>query len=248
MSHATTDEEMTGLAALYALGALEGAEARDFERHVAGGCEACAAELREFLAVAADLALAAPPAEPPPDLRERLLSLVSGDPEQSRQTDPRAQATVEAAIEDVERSDGAEDERATIAAGSTRGSKTDSGRESQVEGAAGFVVVRAGEGEWSATENEGVSVKLLFVDRERATVTTLVRMEPGARIPAHRHLGLEQCLLLEGDLRSGPIEMSAGDFNCSFPGSIHNELTTRGGALFLIVAPERYETLEPRAS
>jgi anti-sigma factor ChrR (cupin superfamily) len=72
-------------------------------------------------------------------------------------------------------------------------------------------------------------------------------MEPGARIPAHRHLGVEQCLLLEGDLRAGQLEMSAGDFNCSLPGSVHEDLTTEGGALFLIVAPERYETLGPRA-
>ena len=84
---------------------------------------------------------------------------------------------------------------------------------------AGFLIVRAGEGAWRPTADAGVRIKLLFVDRERATVTTLVRMEPGARIPAHRHLGLEQCLVLEGDLRSGGIEMSAGDFNCSMPWS-----------------------------
>ena len=92
-----------------------------------------------------------------------------------------------------------------------------------------------------------MTFKLLYADRERATVTTLVRMEPGARIRAHRHLGVEQCLLLEGDLRSGQLEMAAGDFNCSLPGSVHEDLTTEGGALFLIVAPERYEPLGPRA-
>jgi hypothetical protein len=42
--------------------------------------------------------------------------------------------------------------------------------------------------------------------------------------------------------------MAAGDFNCSLPGSVHEDLTTEGGALFLIVAPERYEPLGPRSS
>jgi len=109
--------------------------------------------------------------------------------------------------------------------------------------AAGFYILRAGEGEWRATEDEGVTYKLLFADRERGTVTTLVRMRPGSRIRAHRHLGVEQCLVLEGDLRSGPHAMSAGDFNCSLPGSVHEELFTDGGALLLLLSPAAYESL-----
>jgi anti-sigma factor ChrR (cupin superfamily) len=111
----------------------------------------------------------------------------------------------------------------------------------------GFLVVRAGEGRWLPTGDAGVSFKLLYTDRERGTFTTLVRMEAGAHIPAHRHLGVEQCLVIEGDLRAGDVSMSAGDFNCSLPGSVHEELTTASGALFLIVGPERYEVVEARA-
>ena len=223
MSHTTTDEKLTGQAALYALGALGADEARDFERHVEE-CEACAAELRELRMVAADLALAVPPATPPASVRSRLLALVS----ESEGCDAAPQTS----------SHDSNGQRATGAEGSPR--------ETAVEEAPGFIVVRAGEGEWRSTEDPGVSYKLLFVDRERATITTLVRMEPGARIPAHRHLGLEQCLVLEGDLSSGGIGMSAGDFNCSLAGSVHDELTTERGALFLIVSPERYERVGPR--
>jgi anti-sigma factor ChrR (cupin superfamily) len=111
----------------------------------------------------------------------------------------------------------------------------------------GFLVVRAGEGQWLPTGDAGVSFKLLYTDRERGTFTTLVRMEAGASIPAHRHLGVEQCLVIEGDLRAGDVSMSAGDFNCALPGSVHEELTTAAGALFLIVGPERYEVVETRA-
>jgi anti-sigma factor ChrR (cupin superfamily) len=200
MSHTTADEEAAGRAALYALGALEGDEAREFEEHLLTGCEACAAELREFEAVAADLGLAAPEAEPPASVRARLLALASED----------------------------------------KGGGSASA-------APGFLVVRAGEGRWRPTDDAGVSFKLLFADRERGTVTTLVRMEPGSRIRSHRHLGVEQCLVLEGDVRSGGIGMTAGDFNCSMPGSVHEELVSDGGALLLLVSPERYEPVEPRA-
>ena len=206
MTHTTADEVLEGQAALYALGVLDAEEARAFESHLAEGCAACEAELREFESVVADLAFAAPAAEPPAGARPRLLALVPEEPVRNRRSETEAQS-----------------------------------------GGAGFLVVRAGEGEWRPTGDAGVTFKLLFVDRERSTVTTLVRMEPGARIPAHRHLGVEQCLVLEGDLRAGGVEMSAGDFNCSLPGSVHEDLTTDGGALFLIVAPERYETLGPRA-
>jgi anti-sigma factor ChrR (cupin superfamily) len=108
-----------------------------------------------------------------------------------------------------------------------------------------FLIVRKNEGEWVETSDKGVSIKVLFVDRGRNTVTTLVRMEPGARIPRHRHRGAEQCIVLEGDVRSGSEEMTAGDFNCSLAGSIHDELISDGGALLFIVAPESYEVLDP---
>ncbi len=222
MSHTTTDEEAAGRAALYALGALEGEEARAFEEHVADGCEPCAAELCAFEGVVAALGLAAPEAEPPADVRSRLLSFVSGD----------------GGVGGI-REDG--------------GRQADAGRETHGDGpnllggAEGFLVVRAGEGAWLPTEDAGVAFKLLFADPGRGTVTTLVRMRPGSRIRSHRHLGVEQCLVLEGDVRSGATRMTAGDFNCSLPGSVHEELVTDKGALLLLVSPEHYEPVEPRS-
>lgn len=240
MTHTTADEELEGQAALYALDALDAEEARAFEAHLKEGCAACEAELREFESVVADLAFAAPAAEPPAGARARLLALISEEPEQSAYDETETLLTTE---------EEGTPERAAAASDRDGTAVDEPARAPQrAEGGAGFLVVRAGEGEWRPTGDAGVSFKLLYVDRERSTVTTLVRMEPGARIPAHRHLGVEQCLVLEGDLRAGGVEMSAGDFNCSLPGSVHEDLTTDGGALFLIVGPERYETLRPHAS
>jgi predicted ChrR family anti-sigma factor len=224
MTHTTTtDEEFRAHAALYALDALDRGEALAFEEHVAA-CPSCASELREFEAVAANLGLAATPAEPPTEVRARLLAFVSAEGEGA--STQRESATTAAAVAHTH-----DDKHADQAnPGGER---------------AGFLVVRAGEGQWRATEDAGVSYKLLFADRERGTYTTLLKMEPGSRIPRHRHLGVEQCLVLEGDVRSGRVEMLAGDFNCSLPGSVHEELVTDNGALLLLVSPEHYEVVAP---
>jgi anti-sigma factor ChrR (cupin superfamily) len=214
MKNTTVDEETCGSAALYALGALEGEEARAFEAHLGEGCDACASELRGFESVVGNLGLAAPDAEPPDATRVRLLErLAAADSSESK---------------DSGRDDATPSEPRSLCG-------------------EGFLVVRAGEGQWLPTGDAGVSFKLLYTDHERGTFTTLVRMDAGAHIPAHRHLGVEQCLVVEGDLRAGDVSMSAGDFNCSLPGSVHEEIATTGGALFLIVGPERYEVVEARA-
>src|SRR5687768_4502870 len=60
MSHSEFEE----LAAGYVLGALEPDDEHEFQRHL-GGCPACAANVRELEVVAAELAYAAPPVDPP---------------------------------------------------------------------------------------------------------------------------------------------------------------------------------------
>lgn len=210
MSHTASHEELRGLAALYALGALDGEEAGVFERHLREGCGACAEELRDYESVAAQLA---PPVEPPPSARAKLLARVAREPRDGG-------------------GGGGEGARAPGRQGP-----------SQFVGPTEFLVVRGGEGEWVETADAGVSVKLLFVDKERDTVTTLVRLQPGARITSHRHLGVEQCLVLEGDVLSGGLVLHAGDFNCAMKGSVHDEIYSERGALLLLVSPDSYEQL-----
>jgi anti-sigma factor ChrR (cupin superfamily) len=98
-----------------------------------------------------------------------------------------------------------------------------------------FVTVRAGEGEWHQLF-EGVSVKRLFVDEERNTVTSLFRVSPGAGFPPHTHDEFEQCLILEGDFHLNGEAFRAGDFTCAMAGSAHDHSYSENGALLLIVA------------
>jgi anti-sigma-K factor RskA len=64
--------------AAYMLGALEPAEAAEFERHLEG-CERCSSEVRWFGAAVEALPESVPRQEPPADLRERLMAEVGAD-------------------------------------------------------------------------------------------------------------------------------------------------------------------------
>ncbi|MCI0486370.1 MAG: cupin domain-containing protein [Blastocatellia bacterium] len=106
------------------------------------------------------------------------------------------------------------------------------------------LTIRANEGEWIEM-TKGVFAKQLFADKSRGTVTTLYRLLPGARLPDHRHTGVEECLVLEGDFRVDGETFGPGDYRCAPPGTIDRELYTEGGVLFLLVAAETCEFLEP---
>jgi anti-sigma-K factor RskA len=64
--------DLHALAGAYALNALDGDERDRFERHLRG-CRACESEVRGFAATAAALAVATA-AEPPPELKQRVLA------------------------------------------------------------------------------------------------------------------------------------------------------------------------------
>jgi anti-sigma factor ChrR (cupin superfamily) len=68
-----------------------------------------------------------------------------------------------------------------------------------------------------------------------------VRFEPGASIPAHRHLQTEQCLVIEGDVEHDGNEYGPGDFTWAEAGSIDPTLTSRNGSLVLIIGGKETE-------
>lgn len=66
-------EPFDTLAATYALGALDGDERAEFERHLAGGCDVCEGTLRESNEALAALARTQPRMIPPPEVKDALL-------------------------------------------------------------------------------------------------------------------------------------------------------------------------------
>ncbi len=109
-------------------------------------------------------------------------------------------------------------------------------------GPAGILVVRAAPAGWQSAGLEGVSFKELYSDPAHDTVTKLVRLQPGATYPSHRHSGPEQCFVLEGDLIQDVV-LHPGDFTCAERETVHPVSRTKNGCLLLIVASTHDEVI-----
>ena len=68
-------------------------------------------------------------------------------------------------------------------------------------------VVRPAEMEWKKTRFPGCEVKGLLRDKQTGLVTALMRLAPGAVLPDHEHVKIEQTYMLEGKLvdKEGPV-------------------------------------------
>jgi anti-sigma factor ChrR (cupin superfamily) len=86
---------------------------------------------------------------------------------------------------------------------------------------------------WEPTGHPGVETKLLYRDAS-GRQTMLVRMAPGARLPDHRHVGVEQSFVLEGTLVDEDGACTAGNFVWRRPGSVHQAWAPQGCLVFAV--------------
>ena len=91
------------------------------------------------------------------------------------------------------------------------------------------------DADWSETGLPGLRVKVLAVDKVRSLATLLIRAEPGAVYPAHKHHGPEECFVLRGSVVIDGRVLRAGDFHHADEDSDHGEITTTEGAEVLVV-------------
>ena len=105
--------------------------------------------------------------------------------------------------------------------------------------------VRADEGQWSnladkvwkkALISDKIWKKILFEDAETGRNIYLLRCEPGAVIPIHKHARDEYVFVIEGDYTVDGQVVRAGDFQFARAGSKHSEIRTANGCLVLIHA------------
>ena len=94
--------------------------------------------------------------------------------------------------------------------------------------------LRPEEMPWQQTRFPGCSVKPLMVNPSSGLATLLFKMEPGAELPDHEHVLIEQTYVLEGSLvdKEGPdagIEVKAGEFVWRPAGSRHSACAPKGG-------------------
>ena len=93
--------------------------------------------------------------------------------------------------------------------------------------------VRVPELPWEKTRFAGVEQKILLIERETGVVTALLRFAPGARLPDHEHVLIEQTYVLEGSLVCGEGECKAGEFVWRPAGSRHEAWAGPQGGLML---------------
>lgn len=98
-------------------------------------------------------------------------------------------------------------------------------------------VVRPGEMPWDTLRFPGCETKTLLFDAKSGLATLLFRMQPGAELPDHEHVLIEQTYVLEGSLvdKDGPdagTVVGPGEFVWRPAGSRHSAWSPNGG-LFL---------------
>jgi anti-sigma factor ChrR (cupin superfamily) len=107
-------------------------------------------------------------------------------------------------------------------------------------------LVRTAGVPWEKTRFPGCESKTLLFDRESGLVTALMRFAPGAVLPDHEHVRIEQTLVLEGKLvdKEGPdagLEVGPGEFVWRPAGSRHVAWCPEGGLMLAIFQiPNRF--------
>ena len=90
------------------------------------------------------------------------------------------------------------------------------------------------EPEWKEAA-PGIAVKLLATDTDRSRVTMLVRLAPGTEYPPHRHAGLEELHLLDGELMIGERKLYPGDYNWAEADSVDRRVWSESGCTCVLV-------------
>lgn len=95
-------------------------------------------------------------------------------------------------------------------------------------------VVDAQSGQWQAL-GKHYQVKILTIDRVRNEQTCFMQLAPGAKIPAHEHIGPEHCMVLTGSLETDDgLVVGPNQMLLAVPGEHHVDLTAPRGALIYL--------------
>ena len=87
---------------------------------------------------------------------------------------------------------------------------------------------------WAVSQmHPGVQTKTLLVEPDSGLLTMLLQMAPGAKLPDHEHVLIEQTWVLQGSLVCGEGVCKAGDFVWRPAGSRHEAWAGPEGGLML---------------
>jgi len=81
---------------------------------------------------------------------------------------------------------------------------------------------------WTPTRFPGIEAKTLMENKATGLSTVLMRWAPGATLPSHEHVEIEQSYILEGSLTDHAGTCTAGNYVWRRAGSRHDAWTTEG--------------------
>jgi quercetin dioxygenase-like cupin family protein len=103
------------------------------------------------------------------------------------------------------------------------------------------ITIVAGSEGWREVA-QGAFVKPLW--QHGATASMLLRLEAGARMPAHPHAVAEECVMLSGEAFFGDILLRGGEYQRAPLGTHHGETFSDVGALLYVHGDAAYTRLE----
>ena len=98
----------------------------------------------------------------------------------------------------------------------------------------GSTYVKPQQLEWKKTQFDKVWLKVLYEDKEKGESTVLIKLEPGATLPYHKHPELEQAYVLEGSMYDHDGTCSAGEYVWRKAGSLHENHSDTGAVLLAV--------------
>ena len=93
---------------------------------------------------------------------------------------------------------------------------------------------RWAEPEWKEV-GPGISCKVLSTDAEKNLVSLLVRLEPGTDYPPHRHSGVEELHLLNGELIVNEKKLYPGDYLRAEAGTVDHRVWSETGCTCVLI-------------
>lgn len=94
---------------------------------------------------------------------------------------------------------------------------------------------------WVKTRWPGVEIKVLMEDKETGLLTALTRFAPGATLPDHEHVDIEQSYILSGSLADHEGVATTGNFVWRPAGNRHSAHAKDGCvALSFFLKPNKF--------
>lgn len=94
---------------------------------------------------------------------------------------------------------------------------------------------------WKPTGFPGIDMKVLLREEETGLLTALFRWEPGAVLPLHEHVEIEQTWVLEGSIVDAEGETTVGNFSWRPKGNQHRATAPKGAlVLCFFLKPNRF--------